>query len=192
MTPAVVCSCVTFFGVALTDALRRRHERALREAVRLSGSTMLRAAQEAEIDQAQLTRQFQLVEGSHKRLAMQPRKFWQWYAVTLTAEFGLPIETKRAARLRAATLGTVLHGLDGDAEAESAGVMRQRLLAALVAVQLALGGAAIVRQASIVRPTTVVQPSPCAGLDPDVNQIKWWWYGCTDGSIAGGGGGGAW
>jgi hypothetical protein len=66
---------------------------------------MLRAAQEAEIDQAQLTRQFQLVEGSHKRLAMQPRAFWQWYAVTLTAEFGLPIETKRAARLRAATLG---------------------------------------------------------------------------------------
>jgi hypothetical protein len=29
MTPALVCSCVAFFGVAVTDVLRRRHERAL-------------------------------------------------------------------------------------------------------------------------------------------------------------------
>jgi hypothetical protein len=105
MTPVVVFSFAAFFGVALTDELRRRHERALRDAIHLSGSTMLQASQEAEIDQAQFTRQIQLLEGSHKRLAMQPRAFWRWYAVTLTSEFGLPTEAKRAARLALAAIG---------------------------------------------------------------------------------------
>jgi hypothetical protein len=91
--------------VVLSDDLRRTHERALRTAIQLSGSTMRLAAQEAEIDQAQFTRQIQLAEGSLKRLAMQPKRFWQWYAVALAQEFGIPVEARRAGKLAVAALG---------------------------------------------------------------------------------------
>jgi hypothetical protein len=105
VSPASVCSAVAFVGVALTDEMRRRHERVLRRALELSGATMQQAAQEAGIDKAQFTRQIQLIEGSLKRLAMQPVAFWQWYAVVLTEAFGLPSEAKRAARLALAIMG---------------------------------------------------------------------------------------
>lgn len=85
-------------AVALTDDLRRTHERLIRDAVRLSGATMLQAAQEAEIDPAQFTKQAAQAEGSHKRLAMQPRAFWQWYGLAILREFGLPDEVIVGAR----------------------------------------------------------------------------------------------
>lgn len=87
-------------AVTLTDDLRRTHERLLRDAVRLSGGTMTLAAQEAEIDQAQFTKQFQMLEGSHKRLAMQPPDFWRWYALAILHEFGLPAEMTLATRAK--------------------------------------------------------------------------------------------
>lgn len=87
-------------AVVLTDDLRRQHTRALRDAIQRSGSTMLRAAQEAEIDQSQFTRQVDMLEGTHKRLAMQPVAFWQWYALALFAAFGPPDELCHVVRLR--------------------------------------------------------------------------------------------
>jgi hypothetical protein len=91
--------------VAFNDGVRRRHARLLREAIRLAGLTMTRASQEAELDQAQFTRQAEMHEGSLKRLAMLPSAFWQWYAVVLAAEFGMPIEAQRAAKLALASVG---------------------------------------------------------------------------------------
>lgn len=90
--------------VVLSDDRRRRVSRVMRDAVVLSKQTMRQAAQEAEIDQAQFTKQIELTEGSLKRLAMQPDAFWQWLAVTITGEFGMPTEAKRAARLALASL----------------------------------------------------------------------------------------
>ncbi len=92
-------------GAVLTDVRRRRVSRVLRDAIALSQQTMLRAAQEAEIDQAQFTRQIDLEAGALKRLAMQPDAFWQWLSVTIAAEFGMPAEAKRAARLALASVG---------------------------------------------------------------------------------------
>ena len=91
-----------FLAVALGPDAQRRHERILRAAIAKSGQTMLQAAQEAEIDKGQFTRQVQLIEGSHKRLAMQPDEFWQWFAVEITREFGLPAELETATRLHRA------------------------------------------------------------------------------------------
>ena len=87
------------FAITLTDDDRRRHEQLLREAIRLAGFTMDRAAQEAEIGAPQFTRLVQLQEGTYKRLAMLPREFWQWLAVLIGNEFGLPKEAKQALRL---------------------------------------------------------------------------------------------
>jgi hypothetical protein len=86
-------------GVALTADMKRRHEKVLRNAIVRSGQTFQQAAAEAEINQAQFTRQLQLEEGSHKRLAMQPVTFWQWLAVEITREFGLPAEVETGAKL---------------------------------------------------------------------------------------------
>ncbi len=91
--------------VALTDARRRRVARMFREALDASQPTMLRAAQDAEIDQAQFTRQIDLEAGTLRRLAMQPDAFWQWLAVAIMDEFGMPAKAKRAARLALATFG---------------------------------------------------------------------------------------
>jgi len=89
-----------FLGAALTAELQRRHERVLRAAIAKSGQTILQAAQEAEIGQPQFTRQLQGLEGTLKRLQMQPAAFWQWFAVELAQEFGLPEEVETAARLK--------------------------------------------------------------------------------------------
>ncbi len=107
MTPYHVTVLLGFacVGVTLTDARRRRVARALRTAVALSQQSMLRASQEAEISQAQFTRQIDLDEGTLRRLAMQPDAFWQWLSVTICEEFGMPSEAKRAARVALATLG---------------------------------------------------------------------------------------
>ena len=91
-----------FLAVVIGPDVQRRHERILRNAIARSGSTVLRAAQEAEIGHPQFTRQIQLIEGSHKRLAMQPVEFWQWFAVEITREFGLPAELETAGRLQRA------------------------------------------------------------------------------------------
>lgn len=91
--------------IALSDDRRRRVARVMRDAVVLSKQTMRQAAQEADVDQAQFTRQIELSEGTLKRLAMQPDAFWQWLAVTIAAEFGMPAEAKRAARLALASFG---------------------------------------------------------------------------------------
>ena len=77
-----------------------RHSRILRDTIAKTGRTVLRAAQDAEISHQQFLRQIEMQEGSHKRLAMQPKEFWQWYAVLLAKEFGLPAELETAARLR--------------------------------------------------------------------------------------------
>ncbi len=95
-------SCLLIVAVCLTTDLQRRHEKILREAIAKSGQTMLQASQEAEIDKGQFTRQIQMIEGSHKRLAMQPVAFWQWLAVAIVAEFGLPQELETAGRLQRA------------------------------------------------------------------------------------------
>lgn len=102
---AVMALSMGLVGATVSEDDRRRHEQAIRNAIRLAGMTMLRAAQEAEIDQAQLTRQIRLVEGTLKRLAMQPRAFWQWYAIELMSAFGLPAEARRAMRLALASVG---------------------------------------------------------------------------------------
>jgi fructoselysine-6-P-deglycase FrlB-like protein len=108
MTPIAFASSL-LVGVALSDELRRLHERLVRDALRLSGATMLSASQEAEINQAQFTKQIQMLEGTHKRLAMQPVEFWQWYAVALADAFGMPRELRRAARLDRAVRGRKKH-----------------------------------------------------------------------------------
>ena len=96
----MITTCLLLFlAVCIGPDAHRRHERILRAAIAKSGQTMLQAAQEAEIDKGQFTRQIQLVEGSHKRLAMQPKEFWQWFAVEIAREFGLPAELETAARL---------------------------------------------------------------------------------------------
>ena len=100
----MITTClVILVTVCLTPDLQRRHERVLRNAIAKSGQTMLQASQEAEIDKGQFTRQIQMLEGSHKRLAMQPIAFWQWLAVEIVQEFGLPSELHAAARLHAAS-----------------------------------------------------------------------------------------
>ncbi len=88
-----------FVAVVLTAEMQRRHERVLRNAILKSGQTMQQAAMEAGIDQGQFTRQIQFAEGSLKRLAMQPATFWQWLAVEIAAEFGLPAEVETAGKL---------------------------------------------------------------------------------------------
>jgi hypothetical protein len=103
----VITSCIVLVvAVVLTSDLRLTHERILRNALAKSGSTVLRAAQEAEMDKGQFTRTIQLIEGSHKRLAMQPVEFWQWFAVEIAAEFGLPAELQTATRLERAVRST--------------------------------------------------------------------------------------
>lgn len=89
-------------AVAFSADARRRHERILRNALIRSGSTVLQGAQEAEIGHPQFTRQLQMLEGSHKRLAMQPDAFWQWFAVEIVREFGIPAEVRAARRLHRA------------------------------------------------------------------------------------------
>lgn len=103
MTPVGMALGVVLTAVAFSDDLRRRHERILRDAFRMANLTISQASQEAEIDQAQLTRQLGMQEGTHKRLVMQPVAFWQWLAVAIAKEFGLPAELERAARLERAT-----------------------------------------------------------------------------------------
>src|SRR6185436_9732916 len=100
--------CIVGFSpvlVTLSDDRRRRIAMAFRDAIRLSNQTMRQAAQEAEMDQAQFQRQIEMTEGTLKRLAMQPEAFWQWLGVTVSAEFGLPVEAQRAAKLAFATRG---------------------------------------------------------------------------------------
>jgi hypothetical protein len=105
MTALFALAVVVPATVTLTDDQRRRVVRAVREAIQLSKQTMRQAAQEAEIDQAQFQRQIEMAEGSLKRLAMQPEAFWQWLGVTIAAEFGMPADAKRAARLALASMG---------------------------------------------------------------------------------------
>ena len=101
----MITSCIVLIvAVVLTGDLRLTHERLLRNALAKSGSSPLRAAQEAEMDKGQFTRTIQMIEGSHKRLAMQPREFWQWYAVEIAAAFGLPAELDTAKRLERAAV----------------------------------------------------------------------------------------
>ena len=88
-----------FVAVVLAPDVQRRHERILRAAILKSGQTMLQASQEAAIDKGQFTRQVQLIEGSHKRLAMQPDAFWRWYGLLLLHEFGMPVEVETAVQL---------------------------------------------------------------------------------------------
>lgn len=91
-----------FFAVVIGPDAQRRHERILRNAIAKSGQTMLQAAQEAETDKGQFTRTIQLIEGSHKKLAMQPDEFWRWFAVEIAREFGIPAELETATRLERA------------------------------------------------------------------------------------------
>ncbi len=86
-------------GVMLTADLQRRHETVLRTAITKAGLSMKEAAAEADLDKGQFTRQLQMLEGSFKRLAMQPVAFWQWYAVAIAKEFGLPQELDVAQQL---------------------------------------------------------------------------------------------
>lgn len=87
-----------YVGVALSDDLCRLHRRLLGEAIEHAHMTMQQASAEAEISQAQFTRQLQGIEGSLKRLWMLPLTFWQWYGLVLVSHFGLPPLAQRAAR----------------------------------------------------------------------------------------------
>jgi hypothetical protein len=89
-----------FVGVALSSDQQRRHEHIYRRAITRSGQTIQQAAAEAEISQPQFTRQLQGLEGTLKRLHMQPVAFWQWYALELLNEFGLPKEVENANRVQ--------------------------------------------------------------------------------------------
>lgn len=103
----MITSCLLMIlAMAFSPDTQRRHERILRRAIVRSVETMQRASQEAEIDKAQFTRQVQMLEGSHKRLAMLPDDFWRWYAVEIASEFGLPAELDTARRLDRAVRST--------------------------------------------------------------------------------------
>jgi hypothetical protein len=99
MTALFALACVVPAAVTLDDERRRQIVRVFRDAITLSKQTMRMASQEAEIDQAQFQRQIEMEQGSLKRLAMQPDTFWQWLAVTIAAEFGVPMEVEHGARL---------------------------------------------------------------------------------------------
>lgn len=92
-----------FPTVAVSEEDRRRHEALLRAAIAKAGLTLDQSAREAEMDSKQFARQLAMVEGSHKRLLMQPRSFWQWLAIGLAAYYGIPPEVKRAYQLARAS-----------------------------------------------------------------------------------------
>ena len=98
----LIVSILLCLAVVIGPDAQRRHERILRNAIAKAGQPVLQAAQEADISQAQFTRQLQMLEGSHKRLAMQPVEFWQWYGLAILQEFGLPKEVETAGRVKAA------------------------------------------------------------------------------------------
>jgi hypothetical protein len=95
-------------AVAMTDAVRRLHASLLRHASDLAYHSQGRAAQEADLDQAQWRRQIDQIEGTHKRLAMQSDEWWQWYAVVIAQHFGVPGEVRigHALERSAADLGS--------------------------------------------------------------------------------------
>lgn len=95
---------VTAPFVTLTDDLRRRHVRTLRTAMRHADLSLDRAAREAERDTSQFHRQLEGLEGSLPSLWKQPVPFWQWFAVMLAEEFGLPPSVRRASHLRRISL----------------------------------------------------------------------------------------
>lgn len=86
-------------AVALSVDRRDRHAKLLREAISKAGQTLDQSAREAEMDIAQFRRQVDLVEGSHKRLVMQPDRFWQWYGLVILLQYGLPKELRLARKL---------------------------------------------------------------------------------------------
>lgn len=91
-------------AVTLTDDLRRRHVRVLRAALRHADLSLDTAAREAERDLSQFRRQLIGTEGSFASLWKQPPAFWQWLAVVLASEFGLPVDVRRAMQLRRVAL----------------------------------------------------------------------------------------
>lgn len=89
-------------GVVLTADRSRRCETVLRTAMARSTGSLKASAIEAEIESPQFTRQLQGVEGSLHRLYRQPDAFWQWLAIAIVAEFGVPAELQHAQSLAAA------------------------------------------------------------------------------------------
>jgi hypothetical protein len=86
-------------GEALTDDRRRQISRVVRGAFRHNNQTMDNAALEAERDGRQFARQCDGFEGSLTSFMKQPKGFWQWLAVGLLEEFGIPPELERVAQL---------------------------------------------------------------------------------------------
>lgn len=82
-----------------------KHVGVVTRALELAGLSLEKAAVWMDMDRAQLHRQLH-GEGhvSLTRLTMLPVSFWRWYAVLLAAEFGLPLEVRRAAKMTLARL----------------------------------------------------------------------------------------
>ncbi len=94
-------------GMAWDESRARKLQQAIRDAICRSGLTMLRAAQEAQRDQGQITRQVACDEGFGRILASidsHPREamFLRHLSVELAVKFGLPREVRVGQRLRQA------------------------------------------------------------------------------------------
>ena len=83
------------------EALYRRHTALLFEAMRLSDLTKEKACQWMAIDKNQFRRQSEEQDGhiSLTRLMLLPPLFWQFYALLLAEEFGLPKVVTRGVRV---------------------------------------------------------------------------------------------
>jgi hypothetical protein len=92
-------------AVPLTDDRKRRCAKVLCDSFGLAKMPMKQAAAEAGRDQAQVTRQIHAQEGSLGTLYAQPDTFWQWFAISIAQEFGLPKEVRRAGLLRRVVIG---------------------------------------------------------------------------------------
>lgn len=89
-------------GVQVDDDTFRGHVRRMKEALRLSDISMEKAClQYMSIDKNQFRRQSEEMEGhiSFTRMMALPDVFWQYYALLLAEDYGLPPIVSRAARV---------------------------------------------------------------------------------------------
>ena len=87
--------------VHVDEALYRRHVAIFFEALRLSDLTKEKACQWMGIDKNQLRRQTEEREGhiSFTRMMALPPVFFQWWALLLAEEFGVPKLMTRGVRV---------------------------------------------------------------------------------------------
>ena len=87
--------------VQVDEAMYRRHVAMIFEALRLSDISKEKACEWQGIDKNQWRRQTDEREGhiSHTRLLALPLIFWQWFALLLAEEYGIPKCVTRGMRI---------------------------------------------------------------------------------------------